>query len=48
MARRTQEIAGQPLMDCSNAQPGIIPLNTETTKQMAQGTLVETMFLIKG
>ena len=27
-------IAGRPLMDCSNAQPGIIPLNTETTKQM--------------
>ena len=28
------KIAGRPLMDCSNAQPGIIPLNTETTKQM--------------
>ena len=29
------KIAGRPLMDCSNAQPGIIPLNTETTKQMS-------------
>ena len=28
------KIAERPLMDCSNAQPGIIPLNTETTKQM--------------
>ena len=25
------KIAGRPLMDCSNAQPDIIPLNTETT-----------------
>jgi len=28
------KIAGRPIMDCSNAQSGIIPLNTETTKQM--------------
>ena len=28
------KIAGRPLMDCSNAQPGIIPLNTKTTKQL--------------
>ena len=27
-------VAGRPLMDCSNAQPGVLPLNTETTKQM--------------
>jgi hypothetical protein len=26
------KIAGRPLMDCSNAPPGVIPLNTETTK----------------
>ena len=28
------KVAGRPLMDCSNAQPGITPLNTETTKQL--------------
>ena len=28
------KIAGRPLMDCSNAQPGFTPLNTETTKQL--------------
>jgi hypothetical protein len=28
------KIAGRPLMDCSNAQPGITPLNTEATKQL--------------
>ena len=27
------KVAGRPLMDCSNAAPGAIPLNTETTKQ---------------
>jgi len=26
------KVAGRPLMDCSNAAPGEIPLNTETTK----------------
>ena len=26
------KVAGRPLMDCSNAPPGAIPLNTETTK----------------
>ena len=28
------KVAGRPLMDCPNAQPGITPLNTETTKQL--------------
>ena len=28
------KVAGRPLVDCSNAQPGITPLNTETTKQL--------------
>ena len=28
------KVAGRPLMDCSNAQPGLTPLNTETTKQL--------------
>jgi hypothetical protein len=28
------KVAGRPLMDCSNAQPSITPLNTETTKQL--------------
>ena len=28
------KVAGRPLMDCSNAQPGITPLNTETAKQL--------------
>ena len=28
------KVAGLPLMGCSNAQLGIIPLNTETTKQL--------------
>jgi hypothetical protein len=28
------KVAGRPLMDCSNAQPSINPLNTETTKQL--------------
>jgi hypothetical protein len=27
------KVAGRPLMDCSNAPPGAMPLNTETTKQ---------------
>ena len=27
------KVAGRPLMDCSNAPPGAVPLNTETTKQ---------------
>ena len=26
------KVAGRPLMDCSNAAPGAVPLNTETTK----------------
>ena len=26
------KVAGRPLMDCSNAAPGAIPLNTDTTK----------------
>ena len=28
------KVPGRPLMDCSNAQHGITPLNTETTKQL--------------
>ena len=28
------KVAGRPLTDCSNAQPGITPLNTETTTQL--------------
>jgi hypothetical protein len=28
------KVAGRPLMDCSNAQSGITPLNAETTKQL--------------
>jgi hypothetical protein len=28
------KVASRPLMDCSNAQPGITPLNTEVTKQL--------------
>ena len=28
------KIAGRPLLDCANAQPGVTPLNTETTKQL--------------
>ena len=36
------KVADRPLMDCSNAQTGITPLNTEVTKQLARHSKIPT------